>query len=236
MANTRIKDLPDISPVDDTYVPGDSTGTATGKTTIGAWVLAGIKSALAALSGAVAAAGNWTFSNGFDAQGATFNDEVTFVATTFFNNAVVGDGAHEASSFGDPTAAQSLTTRNYVDTQFQKYTPTYTRGGGGVVAQLGDVVASRCGNMVFLHGVLNFTPGSGGVAETIAITMPSNWPPNNNFSGNGESGGASLLGLHAATDFCTSILGVVGTKTLRWSVTTAGATDLYWWAQYHINN
>lgn len=236
MANTRIKDLPDITPVDGTYVPGDSTGTATGKATIGAWVLAGIKSALAALSGAVTAAGTWTFNgSAIFPNGAAFNDDIGAVSINM-GGALDNANAGEATRFQDPTAAQSLATRNYVDTQFQKYTPTYTRGSTGTVAQLGDVVASRCGNMVFLHGVMNFTPGSGGVAETIAITMPSNWPPNNNFSGNGENGGASLLGLHAATDFCTSILGVAGTKTLRWSVTTAGATDLYWWAQYHINN
>ena len=98
------------------------------------------------------------------------------------------------------------------------------------------MIAQRCGNLVVLHGVLTFTPGVGGVAETITITMPTNWPPNNNFSGNGENGGASLMNLHAATDFCTRIQGVAGTKTLRWSVTTAAATPLHWWAQYHINN
>lgn len=235
MANTRIKDLPDITPVDGTFVPGDSVSTGTGKATIGAWVLAGIKSALAALSGVVNAAGTWAFSG--DVTTANLETgSVTASGLVLGAAGFNGNGTSEAVSFVDPTAAQSLTTRNYVDTQFQKYTPTYTFGGAGSKTQLGDVVASRCGNMVFLHGVMNFTPGSGGVAETITITMPSNWPPNNNFSNTGENGGASLLGLHAATDFCTNILGVAGTKTLRWSVTTAAATNLYWWAQYHINN
>ena len=234
MTDKRIKDLSDISPVDGTYVPGDSVGTGTGKATIGAWVLAGIKSALAGLSGAVTAVGDWTFSAPISTIEVACSGDISAAGAIVAGAGITAGGTIDTVS--DPVSAQMAATKNYVDTQFQRYTPTYTFGGAGSKAQEGDVIAQRCGNLVVLHGVLTFTPGAGGVAETITITMPTNWPPNNNFSGNGENGGASLMNLHAATDFCTRIQGVAGTKTLRWSVTTAAATPLHWWAQYHINN
>lgn len=149
MANSRIKDMATITPVDGTFVPGDSTGTGTGKATIGAWVLAGLTSALAALTGAITAAGNWTFSGT-----SVFSEAVTHSKTSHLVGAVTADstiaaaGAVTAPSVtvtgalsgatattsglisagggvdfttdkgvncGDPTAAQDVATKAYVD-------------------------------------------------------------------------------------------------------------------------
>lgn len=240
MSDQRVKDMTDIEGTltEDTYVPGDSVATATGKGRIKAWVKAGIVWALAnattalnfggravsGIAGLTVASGGLTVSAG----GATINGDTSIAGDTYVNGAVECD---------DPTTSAQAATKNYVDTQFQRYTPTYVRSGGaGGIAQHGDVIAQRTGNLVVLHGVLRFTPTTPGANETITFTMPTSFVPNNNFSGNGECGGVHLMGLHAATDFATEVVFVAATKTLRFSVTSNPATDVSWWAQYHINN
>jgi hypothetical protein len=248
MSDERIKDLPDITPVDTTLVPGDSTDTGTGKATIRAWVLAGLAWALSRLANAaIAAQGVWTFANNVVlSQGLTVTGLITsaFGVTTVdliatgevdLPGASMGNGSVE--NVADPSNPQDAATKNYVDTRVQLYSPTYVRGGGGgATAPLGDVYAFRTGNKVMLFGQMSFTPTAGGVLETLTFTLPSTMLPNNNFSNTSEGGGASLLGVHAATDYCTNILGVAATKTLRFSVLTAGATAIYWRATYKIDN
>lgn len=231
MSDERIKDLPDIVPMDTTLVPGDSTGTGTGKATIRAWVLAGLAWALSQLANAaIAAQGVWTFANNVVlSQGLA----VAGALTAAFG---IDLGSHKATSMLDPTAAQDGATKNYVDTRVELYTPTYTFGGAGSKSQLGDVYAFRTGNRVHVEGVIAFTPGAGGVAETITITCPTTMTPANNFSNTSEQGGASLLGLHAATDYCTNITGVAGTKTFRFTCLTQAVTNLYWRFSYKIDN
>lgn len=137
MSNSRIKDMSTITPVDATYVPGDSTGTGTGKATIGTWVLAGIKSALAALSDAVTAAGTWTFSGNTTHSGTVTNSSTTTLTGATTASTIAASGAVTAASVtttglvsagggvdftsdkgincADPTAVQDVSTKAYTD-------------------------------------------------------------------------------------------------------------------------
>lgn len=208
MANTRIKDLSTITPVDATFVPGDSVGTGTGKATIGAWVLAGIKSALAAVTGAVAAAGTWTFSSPVAVSELTCSGDIAADGAIFAGNGMSAGGRIDAVT--DPVSAQQGSTKAYTD--------------AGDAAGIAAIAASDCAAAFSSAGVKQFSTsalftGNATVSDTSLFTIPfagaagSFCPVAIPLTGNPNFATVTLTG--APTSFDVRVWKYDGTKEAR---------------------
>lgn len=263
MANSRIKDLSTGSPTSSTYVPGDSTGTGTIKATITTWMVAGWAAAAALLANAaIAAQGVWTFANnvvlsqGLSVAGATTSASLaatgavtgaSVAATGAVTGATVtttglvqaGGGVDFTSDKGinclDPTAAQDVATKAYVDafSGAEAYAPTLASSGAGVLNLIGQFMAhyikdSSARKVVMIQGTFSFTAAVPGTPETVTMTLPAGAQPVANFANTYDAiGDAHLADLHAATDFCGQLLGVVGAKKVSTAITdTSGAASV----------
>lgn len=118
------------------------------------------------------------------------------------------------------------------DLAAEQYVPTLTSSGAGVLAARGQFTAhgikDSAGRLcVIVRGSFQFTRAVAGAAETLTMTLPPSMLPAANFAAATDAtGSASMAGIHAATDFCGTLIAVTAAKTVQVPVTDNAASSV----------
>lgn len=123
------------------------------------------------------------------------------------------------------------------------YVPILTSSGAGVLALVGQFAAhavkdgsNPAHTIVMVRGTFHFTRAAAGVAETITITLPPTMLPTAVFAAaSNVTGDAHLNGIHAATDFCGTLIAVVAARTVSVPITdNAASSDVAVFFSYRV--
>ncbi len=132
--------------------------------------------------------------------------------------------ANNQADIGSVALATDLLAEGYV--------PTLTSSGAGVLAAIGTFrahgIKDAAGKMqVIVRGSFQFTRAAAGVAETITMTLPPSMLPTAVFgAATAATGDAHLAGIHAATDFCGTLIAVAAARTVSVPVTDNAASSV----------